>query len=385
MSESGSHEQHTGDPLLAALMDSAVDGIVVIDGDANVCLFNVGAQRLFGYAASEVLGRNVKMLMPEPFHSLHDGYVHRFQQTRERRIIGIGREVRAVNKSGEEFPIDLSVGEAQLAGGPMYVGILRDLRQREQLQTQLRAERRNVRELERSLAHVHRTSTLGEMAAGIAHEINQPLAAISTYADAGHRVLGRDAPDLTKLDHALQRIGEQARRAGDVVQRMRDLAQPRETPRELRQINDIVNDLLELAMLEARECDAPIRLGLAEDLPQVSVDSVQIQQVLLNLIRNGLEAMVLRSQAALGLTITTSAQDNNVVVCVADSGPGVEPERVEEIFHPFQTSKPSGMGIGLSICTTIVGRHGGRLWYEPNPGGGSRFLFTLPTGEESQQ
>jgi len=371
--------EQTADALLDALLSAAVDGIIVIDGRARVRLFNPGAEKLFGYRADEVIGHNVNMLMPEPFRSQHDAYVERYQTTGERRIIGIGREVRALNKAGEEFPIDLSVGEAPMAGQPMYVGILRDLRVRVDLETQLRTERQHVRELERGLAHAHRTSTLGEMAAGIAHEINQPLAAISTYADAGQRFLARDPLQVGKLGHALDSIGTQARRAGDVVRRMRGLARQQETPRGAHQINALIEGLLELARLEARESDAPIELDLADDLPPVQVDSVQIQQVLLNLIRNGLEAMATRSQAALGLLISTVLNaDGAVEVSVTDHGVGVPADRVEEIFHAFETSKPDGMGLGLSICRTIVRRHGGRLWYEPNPAGGSRFVFTLP-------
>lgn len=383
MTSSRSRPDHTGDALLSALLEAAVDGIVVIDPHGIVRLFNPGAERLFGYRADEVVGNNVNMLMPAPFHANHDGYLERYLATGERRIIGIGREVRAINKSGEEFPVDLSVGEAALADDRLFVGILRDLRQRAGLESELRAERIHVRDLERSLAHVHRNSTLGEMAAGIAHEINQPLAAISTYSDAAQRFLARDQVDRAKLGHALEQVGGQARRAGAVVKRMRGLAKQQEAPPEVRQINEVIADLLELAKLEARESDAPIRLELAENLPPVMVDSVQIQQVMLNLIRNGLEAIVTRRQAALGLLVATRPDGDHVEVSVTDHGMGVPADKADDIFHPFETSKPDGMGIGLSICQTIMRRHGGRLWHEPNPGGGSRFIFTLPVVKES--
>lgn len=369
--------------LFAALLDAAVDGIIVIDTSGKVLVFNRGAQKLFGYAPDDVLGHNVSILMPDPYEANHDRYLEHYMETGEKRIIGIGREVQARSKDGEIFPIDLSVGEAEGPEGRLFVGIVRDLRHRAHLEAELRTERRAVRELERRLAHVHRTSTLGEMAAGIAHEMNQPLAAISTYADACSRLLARGMPDPDKLAHALGSIGAQARRAGEVVQRIRGLSRQEPSPRERASINDIVGDLIELAKLEARESDAPLHLDLQKGLPAVHVDPVQIQQVLLNLIRNGLEALVKRSQAAQGLTVSTRLADGAVEVCVADRGVGVPADRVDTIFDPFETSKPDGMGIGLSICSTIVRRHGGRLWYEPNPGGGSRFLFTLPAQEDT--
>lgn len=368
-----------GDALLQALVNASVDGIIVIDREGIVHLFSAGAQRMFGYRGEEVLGQNVSLLMTSEDRSHHDDYLQRYHRTGERHIIGIGREVRGRQKDGEEFPLDLSVGEATDAG--LYIGILRDLRQREHLEQLLHEEREQVRDLERSLAHVHRASTLGEMAAGIAHEINQPLAAISSYADAGVRLLSGEPVKTHRLSYALEQIGNQARRAGKVVQRMREMAGQDAAVLETVAINDLIGDLLELARLEARELDAPITLDLADNLPPVRVDPVQIQQVLLNLIRNGLEAMVKRSQARLGLKISSELVDPQTLrVCVTDHGVGVDPDQVESIFNAFHTSKPTGMGMGLSICRTIVRRHNGRLWYEPVPTGGSRFLFTLPVG-----
>ncbi len=380
---SGLMLEHAGDALLEALLGAAVDGIVVIDEHAKILLFSRGAQSLFGYEPDQVTGQNVNILMPGHYHHEHDGYMTRYLNTGVPHIIGIGREVSALHANGEVFPIDLSVGEAPMADSALFVGIMRDLRVRTRLEDELQLERENARELERSLAHVHRVSTLGEMTAGIAHEINQPLAAISTFADAGQRLTDTESPDMDKLAYAMRNIAEQARRAGDVVQRMRDLASQTDSPRAVLPINEVLTEMLVLLQLEARDSDAPVILAL-DDLPTlVHVDTVAIQQVLLNLARNGLESMVTRSQAQQGITIDTSLHDAHVHVMVTDHGEGVPPAKVESIFHPFETSKPSGMGIGLSICRTIVERHGGRLWYEPNPGGGSRFIFSLPVAMET--
>ena len=370
--------ERASDVLLEALLGAAVDGIVVIDEHAAILSFSVGAQKLLGYAPADLLGKNVTAIMPEPYRSEHDRYMSRYLTTREAHIIGIGREVRAQSVGGDVFPIDLSVGEARLDDGSLFVGILRDLRRRTSLEEALQTERAHARELERSLAHVHRLSTMGEMAAGIAHEINQPLSAISTYADAGQRLLAQHEPNTEKLAYALRNIAQQARRAGDVIQRMRDLAQNNESSQRELHIHQVLRDLLVLVELEARDSDAPIELRLNADDDRVTADPVQIQQVVINLVRNGLEAMVKRSQARRGIRIETRSIEDGLEVMVVDHGEGVAQDRRDSIFLPFETSKPNGMGIGLSICSTIVQRHGGRLRCEANPGGGSQFIFTLP-------
>ncbi len=369
--------------LLDALLDAAVEAIIVIDEQGAVTLFNRGAEKLLGHTEADVIGRNVNMLMPEPFQSAHDGYIHNYRQSNKAKIIGIGREVLALHANGTEIPVHLSVGEARLDSGRFFVGILHDQSQRAQLETELSSQRKQVSGLERTLAHVHRTSMLGEMAAGIAHEINQPLAAISSYADGGRRLLAASDSANADLIYALEKIGEQARRAGGVIQRMRGLARRQEPPKDYHDLNQVIADLIELAQLEAHESEAPIELQLAETLPQVKMDPIQIQQVVLNLVRNGLEAMVKRSQAALGLIIVTEQSAEQVQVAVVDHGVGVPKDKQQRVFEPFQTTKPTGMGIGLSICATIVRQHGGKIWCEDNPAGGSRFVFTLPI-EESQ-
>ncbi|MEM9531208.1 MAG: PAS domain S-box protein [Pseudomonadota bacterium] len=370
--------------LFDALLEAAVDGIIVIDESATIRIFNNGAEKLFGYHSEEVVGRNVKVLMNAHHGSRHDGYMDHYMETGERRIIGIGREVTAMKKGGEEFPIDLTVGEAPLGENRVFVGIIRDLSRRVAIEDELIRQRSQVQELERSLAHFHRTSTLGEMAAGIAHEVNQPLAAMTSYADAGQRLLDRDPVPTDKLKHAMNQISRQARRAGEVIMRMRNMARQQDTPQEVHDLNDVVREILQLAELEARASDAPVKVELAPDLPPVLVDPVQIQQVVLNLVRNGLESLVRHSQASHGVLISTrcSEDDGHVELLVVDRGVGVPEADRERIFDPFHSSKPSGMGIGLSICSTIAERHGGSLRYEPNPVGGSRFILSLPPLEE---
>lgn len=368
----------TDSDLLKTLLDAAPEAIVVAGADGRIILFNTGAENLFGYTAEQARGQDVSMLMSDRDSASHGDYMDRYMGTGEKRIIGIGREVIGRNSAGEDFPLHLSVGDASRGDDRMFVAIMHDLTQRTQLQAELRDERAHASELERTLANVHRSSTLGEMTAGIAHEINQPLAAMSSYADAGKRLISQESPDLDKISYAFNQIAEQARRAGGVVERIRALSRQQETPRELNCINEVISALMALLEMEARQSGAPIDLKLADNLPKLYLDAIQIQQVLLNLARNGLEAMVRPSQISRGLRIETQRVGEDIHVAVTDHGTGVELDQRERIFEPFQTSKPSGMGVGLSICRTIVRGHGGRLWCEENPEGGSCFVMALP-------
>jgi two-component system sensor kinase FixL len=613
--------------LLESLVTAAVDAIIVIDGKGKIQLFSRSAERMFGYRQEEMLGQNINCLMPEPYRSEHDGYLRNYERTRRARIIGQGREVTAMDRDGVQFPVDLAVGEARIGDRQVYVGIVRDLRQRHHLESMLKQERRRAervfdlvevvimgldaeghilllnrkatellggersaigrywakdfvvkkdqeevakvfreifteqteslvsteyriiaadgtkhrlawqhqyiaatesgeselvlcsgiditethriakllrqgeerlrlaidqaplgiatlnlngqvseanralsnmlqlsnrarsglnflqlvdsqeqRELEsilvslesgqqengktecaltwggqsvraelslglirspdgepssilvqikdktaqliaeaevesmrNRLAHVHRMSIMGEMAAGIAHEINQPLGAIATYSDGALRMMAADPPKTQDAIYGMQQIGQQARRAADVIKRIRAMSRKQASPTVAKSINQVITNLTELADLEAKKVGAPLIYELAEDLPDVEIDEVQIQQVLLNLIRNSLDAFATRSQAANGVTLCTRLVDDGMVeVCVSDHGVGVPDDELKQIFEAFYTTKPDGMGMGLSICSTIIRAHHGKLWCEPNEDNGSRFIFSLP-------
>ncbi|MEM6936393.1 MAG: PAS domain S-box protein, partial [Pseudomonadota bacterium] len=254
MGEVITHKDESG--LLKALLDAAVEAIVISDESGEILLFNRGAQTLFGYTEEEAQGQNVRILMGSHDHAHHDRYMESYLGTGQRKIIGIGREVAGRHRDGDELSIHLSVGHASVDGRQLFVAIMQDLRPRNQLQSELQAERRNISDLQQTLASVHRTSTLGEMSAGIAHEINQPLAAMATFADAGRRLLSKDPPDGERLNYALEQIGEQARRAGRVVERIRALSRREDTPRSTRPINEVIRELMELAELEARDSGA---------------------------------------------------------------------------------------------------------------------------------
>lgn len=363
-----------------ALLDAAVDAIVLIDEHGLIRGFNRSAEKLFGYSGAEVAGRNVRMLMPEPYREEHDDYIQRYLSTGEPRIIGIGREVTAQRKDGSCFPIDLSVGEIADSSGPArFVGILRDLTQRKA------AEHEAVEQRER-LAHLIRLGTIGEMTTAIAHEINQPLTAISTYAQACERLLRADNADTGEIVETLAKIGGQARRAGEVIRHLRRLVRQRESETETTDMNRLIRDLMDLAGMDARTQGLIVRTELAEPLPRIEVDPIQIQQVVLNLVRNAVDAM---SQSRTGDFIvirSAIAAEDRIEVRVIDNGPGIAEHVMENLFEPFLTTKPDGLGVGISICRSIVRAHGGDLHFESNTPSGTVARFTLPafpeTGDE---
>jgi two-component system sensor kinase FixL len=355
-----------------ALLDAAVDAVIVIDDRGCIMQFSLAAQRMFGFASHEVAGRNVSMLMPEPYRSAHDGYMQRYMDTGEERIIGIGREVRARRKDGTEFPCDLAVGRIKDTDPPRFVGFIRDITERRRTEDESRAMRER-------LTQFSRFSTMGEMAAGLAHEINQPLAAIATYAQACQRLLAQPAPDMSDVVDALEQINLQALRAGEVIRRLRDFVRNREVKRETIDCHRLLEELRPLAATDARHHDVRLRIDCVADLPEVQADSIQLQQVLLNLVRNAIDAVSGEPRERREVTITAArGAEGDVEFAVLDRGPGLTPESVERLFTPFFTTKAGGTGLGLAISRSIVRAHGGRLWHAPNEGGGARFHFTLP-------
>jgi two-component system sensor kinase FixL len=360
-----------------ALLDAAVDAIVVIDDQSNIVEFNPAAERLFGYERRDVLGQTVDVLMPEPYHSQHEKYVNHYLETGEKRIMGIGREVVGLDKRGEAIPLWLSVGEAVLGDQRRFVGILRDL-------TGQHAAERERHALETRLARVGRFSLMGEMAAGIAHEINQPLTAISLFAQAGRRLV--DSGNFERMGEVCTKLNEHALRASEVVERMQTMARQGENVKAVMDCNDLIDTAVQLAESEARIYDIQIEFDKGPGLAPVSVDGVQIQQVALNLLRNGMEAMVATEGDARSISIRTCMrEDGQIEVSVSDKGCGVPDEHADKLFTPFSTTKSSGMGMGLSISQAIVRAHGGSIGFHNNDDGGSTFWFTLPAVKREHQ
>ena len=355
-----------------ALLDAAVDAIVVIDARGQILTFNRAAERMFGHAAADVVGKNVNVLMGEPYRGEHDGYMARYLATGEAHIIGKGREVEGRRANGESFPVSLAVGEAAGSDQRRFVGIIRDLSAK-------RAAEQRARSLEHRLAHVGRFNLMGEMAAGIAHEINQPLSAIATYAQAAKRVLQKPDVDVGLLQDIYGKIDEQARRAGQVIDNLRKLIRKQEIDTQSLDVNRVVDDVMSLVEADARSEGIPVHVRKGVGLPNVRADAVQIQQVLLNLTRNSVDAMRDALAKERGIYVVTDhAERGGVRIAVTDHGHGVSPQLGDDIFHPFVTTKRDGLGVGLAISKTIVESYGGTLSYADNPVGGSIFSIELP-------
>jgi len=373
-------EQTISEAETSAILDTAVDAIIIIDESGTIEIFNQAACRMFGYEVQEVSGRNVSMLMTQPHRARHDQYLENYLQTGERKIIDIGRELEAVNADGRLFPVYLAVSEIRIAGRRRFTGIIRDL-------TEQQASRKALEEQREKLAHVGRLSIMGEMTASIAHEINQPLTAISMYAQAGLKLLERGTAG-DKLKDALEKLNVQALRAGAVIERIQRFAKAQDGVRELIDPNTLLLDLLNLAESDAKLADIELAADLAEDLPALYVDPIQIQQVALNLIRNAIDAMIeigCRNGRRIQIR-STRPQADLVEIAVTDAGPGVAEDQADLLFTPFHTTKREGMGMGLSICRSIINDHGGELNYRNNretpgdttSGPGATFYFRLP-------
>jgi two-component system sensor kinase FixL len=364
-----------------ALLSAAVDGIVVIDSGGRVEEFNEAAERLFGYERSEVLGRDVGMLMPEATRNAHGGYLESYLQTGKAHVIGVGREVEARRSDGTLFPVWLSIGEARTARGVIFVGFIRDV------SAQHAAQARHA-ELEARLAHVGRFSLMGEMAGGIAHEINQPLSAIATYAQAGRRLV--DAKDFSteELQTICARIAEQSHRAAAVIENLRSFIRKQEPTQGLLDINAVIGDVIEFIRLDARNARIQLRLEFAQDLPRITGNDIQIQQIVLNLTRNAVDAMrgSPESARAKGITVRTRlSYDNYVCVAVADHGPGVAKGLNDVVFNPFVSTKSDGLGVGLAISKTIIEAHGGTIGYSSQADGGALFEARFPAADKSAE
>lgn len=357
---------------LQALLDAAVDGIVVIDHLGMIQTFNRAAERIFGYTASEVLGSNVDILMTDADRRSHDRHMARYQATRVPHIIGIGREVDARRKDGTVFPAFLSVGVIPKSDPPRFVGFVHDI-------TVQREADADAHRLQERLMHVSRLATVGEMASGIAHELNQPLAAIATYAHACDRLLGTPEAELEEVRSALKEIGEQAVRAGDIIRKLRGLARHEPGTHVPSDVNSVIGELTELIEADARSHGVEYRRDLQPNLPLVVLDRSQIQQVLMNLVHNALDSLALAQVEARELVIRTcGTATGDVEISVCDNGVGVPESVAKRLFDPFCSTKPTGTGLGLPISRTIVRAYSGAVDYVPNEPRGACFRVRLP-------
>uniref|UniRef100_UPI0025980B78 sensor histidine kinase n=1 Tax=uncultured Sphingopyxis sp. TaxID=310581 RepID=UPI0025980B78 len=356
---------------LRSVLETVPDAMVVIDEAGDIRDFSPAATRMFGWPAKEIVGRNVRLLMPEPYRGAHDDYLDRYYRTGERRIIGKGRVVVGERRDGSTFPIELSVGEMRAGGERFFTGFIRDLTENQKAEARLQ-------ELQNELVHVSRLTSLGEMASALAHEINQPLSAIANYLKGSRILLAREEVPMDRLTDAVERAAAEALRAGDIIRRLRDFVARGETERTVESLPKLVEEASALALVGAREHDIRIRFAFDPAVDLVLVDRVQIQQVVLNLVRNAVDAFADTAVGNREMTIGIESDGDMARVAVTDNGPGIDPAVAAQLFQPFITTKRTGMGVGLSISRTIVEAHGGKIRVDPVPGGGARFSFTLP-------
>ncbi len=355
---------------LQSILDTVPEAMIVIDERGIMQSFSSAAERLFGLRAADALGQNVDILMPSPYRENHDGYMQRYLTTGERRIIGIGRVVVGQRKDGSTFPMELAVGEMKSGDRRFFTGFIRDLTERQMTEARLQ-------ELQSELVHISRLTAMGEMASTLAHELNQPLSAISNYLKGSRRLLeGNSDERSATMRDALEKAADQAMRAGQIIRRLRDFVSRGESERRVESVTKLVEEASALSLVGVKDRGIRVQFQFDPTVDLVFADRVQIQQVLLNLIRNSMDAM--ETSKTRDLVVTIAPADNgHVQISVADTGSGIAPEIAEQLFQPFITTKRQGMGVGLSISRTIVESHGGKIWVEPNPAGGTIFHFTL--------
>jgi len=351
---------------LRSILSTVPDAMVVTDEQGCIISFSTAAEKLFGYQEAEVVGASFSLLMPPSQRKQHDEYWHRYRNSEEDPNSGTGRVVAGVKRDGTVFPMELVVGEANSEEQRIFTGFIQDLTERQRVEKKLE-------ELREDLVHAARVSAMGTMASTLAHELNQPITAVNNYVE-GVRDMLVDADPVIR--EALEAASSEALRAGDIIRHLGEFVAHGEVARTVEDVPRLVSEAVALGAIGAHEKGVDVRVDLDGAATPVFVDKVQIQQVLINLVRNAIEAMA--KSSAREIHIGSRVENPHFVrVTVADTGPGLPPKIAENLFRAFVSTKKEGMGLGLSICRTIIEANGGRIWLEERPGGGAMFHFTL--------
>ena len=340
-----------------AVIDAAVDGIIVIDERGTIEVFNHAAERMFGYGESEVVGRNVSVLMPEPDHSRHDGYLAHHVRTGERKIIGIGRSVTAMRRDGTHFPVHLSVGEMEVDGEKHFTGILHDLSRRT--------------ELEEKLREASALARLGEMAAVIAHEVKNPLAAVR----GAIQVIGSRLPAAGSDAAIVKEVIARLDALNDLIQDLLVFARPPAPRRAAIDLERLLESLV--ALLKRDPANAGVGVDITGAAPPLTGDPNLLTIVFENLLINAAQAM--QGRGTITLSLASGQEWHHVTI--ADTGPGIPPEIRANLFRPFKTTKARGTGLGMATARRLVELHGGRIEVVCPEGGGTVITIHLPTGD----
>jgi len=396
------------------ILESIPDALLITDSGGTIAYANAQFAALFGYSSAEVVGSPLQRLMPERFRSLHQTHVDSYSRDPHVRPMGDCTGFYALRKNGTEFPVEIYLSPINAGERLFVMAAVRDVTHRQQLEEQLRMSRdeldqrvkartaeleetarqlqiemgeharseERLRQLLAELSHVARLSMIGEMSSGLGHELNQPLAAINNYAQGCIRRLQAGNADNGALVEALQRISREAARASDILIRFRRFAKKEQLDREWVNMGPLIVDAVQLSEVDATKHGVELDLRLNGTLPQLYIDPLQIQQVTVNLIRNAIEASA-DGQGRKEVAVHVARDHDQVKVAVIDGGHGLLAETVEQLFGPFFTTKPHGLGMGLSLSKRIVQAHGGSLSAQPNEGRGMTFFFMLPVVDVS--
>lgn len=356
------------------MVNTAADAIVAVDAAGSIVALNPAAENMFGYAAGELAGRDVAELLPPQSADVKNKPA-RWMLDRENSVRAWA--IFARRRNGEVFPVDISVGESNTPGNEMLIYIIRDATERKRVE-------HDARERLRELAHASRVAAMGEMTSGITHEVNQPLTAIVSFAKACLRMLETGTANPEVLSKTLQKIAHQGERASHIVGRLRELSRKGVNSPASLNINDLVKDVLDLSRHDISSRNIQLNLDLSPGLAEILADKVEIEQVVLNLVRNAIDAMDEAGTADAVLAVQTKSSAAGVEVTVSDTGAGIAESAMPHLYETFFTTKTKGVGLGLSISRNIAEAHGGRLWLTRNPIRGTSFHFSLPFEERSK-
>ncbi len=355
------------------LAETATDVIVTMDQNSTILFVNSAVARVFGYSSSELVGRKITALMPEPLRQRHEEGMRRYLETGVKLLSWDAVSFSGLHKSGREISLEISFAESRVGERRLFTGIMRDVTER--LQAELEAARQRA-----ELAHIARVSTMGELATSLAHELNQPLGAILSNAEAAELFLENDQPDLRELRAILADIRKDDQRAADVIRRMRALLSRRELELKVVAVEELIEEAVAMTKPDALVRQVKVETEVASNLPRVRGDRVHLEQVLLNLMLNGMDSLNGCPAEQRRLVVRADRTgDGTVELSVRDCGHGIPADGLTKVFEPFYSTKAKGMGMGLAISRTIVEAHGGRIWAENNPDGGATFRFTLLT------
>jgi PAS domain S-box-containing protein len=353
------------------VVESAPNAVVLVSADGNIVLVNSHCEKTFGYRREELLGRPIEILVPEHLRLEHAGYRAAFFSCPAARPPGQLRDLCGRRKDGSEFPVEVGLTPIRTGAGLLVLSVIMDITAQKQAE-----------EARRELTHASRLALVGELTASIAHEINQPLGAILNNADAAEMLLESSPPALDQVREILGDIRRDDLRACEVIRRLRALLSKHEMEFQPVDLNVVSSDVVLLVRAESRRRGVTVVSQPADDLPIVRGDRVHLQQVLLNLVLNSMDAMA-DATGPKGVTLRTGVHENgSAEVAVSDTGPGISRDHLPRLFDPFFSTKKNGMGLGLSIARSLVEAHGGQIWAENNPGRGATFRFTLPTNRE---